>query len=100
MIIVLNEYNYALLNEYNIDKKLGGLRQLQEYYKAKKYYYNTGKTLMTDLDFDHLESSIKAVWTIEFFEEWQCVGYDEEKHKKLNNLVESLQEDLESKVIN
>lgn len=54
-------------------------------YTAKKAYYGPGRSHLTDLEFDALEDSIKAIHGTERFNEWNCVGYDPAIHEVIEN---------------
>ena len=56
---------------------------MEDLYKAKKAYYSSGKSILTDQEYDALEHSIIAIHGEDRFKEWYSVGYNEETHKKI-----------------
>ena len=56
-------------------------------YEAKRLYYE-GRSKLTDPEYDALERSIKAVHGKNTFDDWYCVGYDKDKHKKIKRQLQ------------
>ncbi len=56
---------------------------LAKYYSAKKSYYDSGTSNLTDSQYDALETSIRAIHGGDTLEVYGCVGYDTKKHQSV-----------------
>jgi len=56
---------------------------MEKLYAAKRTYYGTGKSDLTDQEFDALESSIKVIHGEDRYKEWYRVGYCAETHAEV-----------------
>jgi len=66
---------------------------MNKYYEAKRSYY-IGDPTLTDLEFDALETSIKAIHDPYLLRQWGCVGYDENQHKGVKILFDFFKKQL------
>lgn len=64
----------------NVNNPYSFWRLFDKLYNAKRDYYTQGRSKLTDQAYDYLEESIKAIHGEESFQEWNCVGYDQNKH--------------------
>jgi hypothetical protein len=70
-----------------IHKKYSKFYKLDQIYKAKKAYYSTGNIIMTDEEYDRLETSFKNVFGEGESNKYYCVGYDANKHHKIREYL-------------
>lgn len=70
-------------NEQTVNKEYSKWALMDKIYEAKKYYYGSGSSKISDNEYDALERSFKAIHGEEVFKELYCVGYDADRHFKI-----------------
>ena len=94
-IMPSQKLRYRMLWESPVDNKDYSFFNLMEkIYEAKAAYYGSGKSLMTDREYDALEGSIIAIHGQERFKEWYSVGYDEKRHQEVAKRASELREEF------